>query len=61
MEMRELCSGPLPLDFLKQLETLHLESCFNLTGMLLKDGLDLGKLKFIHLAKCRVTSLFQIK
>ncbi|KAF7842573.1 putative disease resistance protein [Senna tora] len=58
MDVKELCRGPLPTDFLKQLETLWLERCMKLESTLLKGKLDLGKLKSIGLYNCSMSSLF---
>ncbi|KAF7842571.1 putative disease resistance protein [Senna tora] len=58
MDVKELCCGPLPTDFLKQLEELYLSRCMKLEGTLLKGKLDLGKLKSIVLDNCSMSSLF---
>ncbi|KAF7842576.1 putative disease resistance protein [Senna tora] len=58
MDVKELCCGPLPTDFLKQLKTLWLYECMKLESTLLKGKLDLGKLKSIELDKCSMSSLF---
>ncbi|KAF7842578.1 putative disease resistance protein [Senna tora] len=58
MDVKELCCGPLPTDFLKQLETLCLGWCRKLESTLLKGKLDLGKLKSIVLRNCSMSSIF---
>ncbi|KAF7842972.1 putative disease resistance protein [Senna tora] len=58
MDVKELYSGPLPTDFLKQLETLRLQWCMKLESTLLKGKLDLGKLKSILIDNCSMASLF---
>ncbi|KAF7842570.1 putative disease resistance protein [Senna tora] len=58
IDVKELCCGPLPTDFLKQLEKLYLRSCMKLEGTLLKGKLDLGKLMSITLDNCSMSSLF---
>ncbi|KAF7842313.1 putative disease resistance protein [Senna tora] len=58
MDVKELCCGPLPTDFLKQLKTLRLYDCVKLESMLFKGKLDLGKLKHILLKNCSMSSLF---
>ncbi|KAF7842575.1 putative disease resistance protein [Senna tora] len=58
MDVKELCCGPLPTDFLKQLKTLCLRVCMKLESTLLKGKLDLGKLKSVRLYKCSMSSLF---
>lgn len=58
MDVKELCCGPLPNEFLKQLERLELQGCSKLDNILFKGQIDLGNLKFIELQNCSMTSLF---
>ncbi|XP_028768304.1 probable disease resistance protein At4g27220 [Neltuma alba] len=58
MDVRELCHGPYPVDFLKQLKELHLSRCEKLEGMLFDGKLELCNLKSMHLSKCSMTCLF---
>ncbi|KAF7842591.1 putative disease resistance protein [Senna tora] len=58
MDVKELCCGTLPTDFLKELKMLCLYECMKLEGTLLKGKLDLGKLKSIILNNCSMSSLF---
>ncbi|KAK4254269.1 hypothetical protein QN277_009673 [Acacia crassicarpa] len=59
IHVRELCCGPYPVDFLKQLEKLHLSRCKNLEGLLFAGKLELCNLKSIHLQECSMACLFQ--
>ncbi|KAI9071360.1 hypothetical protein K1719_046672 [Acacia pycnantha] len=58
IDVRELCCGPYPVNFLKQLEKLHLSWCKSLEGSLFDGKLELCNLKSIHLSECSMTCLF---
>ncbi|XP_028753109.1 uncharacterized protein LOC114712730 [Neltuma alba] len=58
MGVTELCHGPYPVDFLKQLKKLNLSGCEKLEGTLFDGKLELRNLKAIYLSKCSMTSLF---
>ncbi|XP_028788259.1 probable disease resistance protein At1g61300 [Neltuma alba] len=48
VDVRELCHGPYPVDFLKQLKELHLSTCEKLEGTLFDGKLELCNLKSIY-------------
>ncbi|KAF7842975.1 putative disease resistance protein [Senna tora] len=56
--VKELCSGRLPIDFLKQLEQIDLRRCLKLESILFKRNFDLGMLMSIKLVQCSMTSVF---
>ncbi|KAI9103680.1 hypothetical protein K1719_023303 [Acacia pycnantha] len=58
MDVRELCCGPYPVNFLKQLEKLELFCCDNLKSSLFDGKLELCNLKSIDLFRCSMVSLF---
>ncbi|XP_028786564.1 probable disease resistance protein At4g27220 [Neltuma alba] len=58
VDVRELCHGPYPVDFLKQLKELHLSRCEKLEGALFDGKLELCNLKSIYLDGCSMTCLF---
>ncbi|KAK7260598.1 hypothetical protein RIF29_26786 [Crotalaria pallida] len=59
--LEELCSGPLPSEFLMNLKRLCIENCKYLQGILLKSKLNLCHLISMELYGCRkVKSLFQL-
>ncbi|KAK4254265.1 hypothetical protein QN277_009669 [Acacia crassicarpa] len=58
MDVRELCCGPYPVNFLKQLEKLRLFECNNLEGSLFDGRLELCNLKSIYLFHCSMAGLF---
>ncbi|XP_061375402.1 disease resistance protein RPS2-like [Gastrolobium bilobum] len=59
--LKELCNGPFPSDFLKNLETLSIKECQGLRSILFKSKLNLSNLKFIRLKDCpKLVTLFQL-
>ncbi|XP_028753124.1 probable disease resistance protein At4g27220 [Neltuma alba] len=56
--VREICSGPYPDGFLKQLEKLELRDCEELESTLFKGKLELGNLKSIEVKDCSMSCLF---
>ncbi|XP_054776962.1 probable disease resistance protein At4g27220 isoform X1 [Prosopis cineraria] len=58
MGVRELCYGPYPVDFLRQLENLKLVRCQKLKRTLFEGKLELGNLKSVKLEECSMTCLF---
>ncbi|KAK7389417.1 hypothetical protein VNO78_24443 [Psophocarpus tetragonolobus] len=58
---KELCSGSLPVQLLKSLETLSIIECKQLQGMLFKSMLSLCNLKSLIVESCpMLTSLCQL-
>ncbi|KAI9095664.1 hypothetical protein K1719_026224 [Acacia pycnantha] len=58
VDVREICCGPYPDGFLKQLEKLRLKKCLKLESTLFKGKIDLGNLKSMRLKDCSMTYLF---
>ncbi|KAK7260584.1 hypothetical protein RIF29_26753 [Crotalaria pallida] len=59
--LKELCSGDVPSDYLESLKMLYIEHCAHLQGVLFKIKVNLCNLKSMNLFDCReITSLFQL-
>ncbi|XP_057448951.1 uncharacterized protein LOC130740376 isoform X2 [Lotus japonicus] len=59
--LKELCNGPFPSDFLQRLEWLFIRKCKYLQGILFKSRLNLCNLKTLELYTCStLESLFQL-
>ncbi|XP_022641649.1 probable disease resistance protein At1g15890 [Vigna radiata var. radiata] len=59
--LKEICNGPLPSEFLKNLETFHLNDCIHLQGALFKSKISLCNLKTLSIRSCpMLTSLFEL-
>ncbi|KOM58373.1 hypothetical protein LR48_Vigan11g140700 [Vigna angularis] len=59
--LKEICSGPLPFEFLKNLEKIILSDCIHFEGTLFKSNVSLCNLNHLSISECpMLTSLFEL-